>query len=1145
MLLVWTGVIIGVLFLVSGCSVGEQAREVVPRFSVLVFSKTDTAGYRHASIPNGVQTVRELGQTHYFEVEATEDAAVFTSDRLGDYDAVVFLNTSGDVLDENEQAAFEEYIRAGGGYVGIHGAAATEYDWAWYGGLVGAFFDDHPPVQQAEIEVVNDTDPSTLHLSSPWTWTDEWYNFRTNPTDSVEVLLEVHEESYDGGTMGEQHPIAWKQRYDGGRSFYTGLGHTEEAFDDPVFRRHLHEGIEWAAGGLDPFVEPEFPFLTTTVDAGGLASFLPERNRAVRGIAMPLGDSVYASFDPDLLRMSAGWTGAFVSMTTMAQVSYDEPFNKSNDIPRVLGDPVFATGLYPGWTAGAPQFEDPRPIGPNPEDPGRGPLAAERGRWHGLHVVENGVVLSYSVRETDILEHPSSVRRKASVGIARTFRVGAGDHPLSLVATEVRSSAGARVDSATAIVSHGRTADSLTAVGLVGGPDGAEIQVLDDRYVTVRLPQGRSESRFRIVLWTGRRDALSRFREMLAAPIEMPDVESRNTTQWPHAVHTRGRRARDTSAFVVDELTLPLPNPWSRNVRVADVDFFADGRAGVVTFSGDVWIVSGISETMQQLRWRRFASGLYEPLTLSVVDGQIYVYGREGIVRLHDRNGDGEADFYENFSNRMIQSSETREWPLDMAPRSDGGFFVSIGAALNAGPETEATRAVLPGFRIGSQHAGTILGVSPDGEQVDVFADGFREPYLGRPAPGRPLTASDQQGNFVPSTPVYAVEEGNYYGVPATRSRSGPVPEPASPLSWIPHAVDPSGTSQLWMDGANMGPLNNSLVHFSYSRPGLFRVYPDTAQRPWQGAVAPIGGPHDTPTIKGQIHPNDGQLYVAGFQVWGSQAAKLSGLQRLRYTGQSSRMPTDVRAGKQGILLRFEHPLDSASVDPSSSTVQRWNYQRSEAYGSGRYRLDGSSGTETLPVAVAHLSSDRRAVLLVVPDVEPVQQLEVNYGFEGEDGRSLEGPVYLTLNEARPLALEDEGFRRVDWQKDLETRDKTRVDTPRTDDASAAADGIVSAERGRHIYQEIGCQTCHSLDGSEAGHLGPTFQGLFGAQRPLQNGETVVADEAYLEQSIRAPASQSVEGYPPNMPTYEGVLSDAEIASLVELIRSLEGDASP
>jgi type 1 glutamine amidotransferase len=215
--------------------------------NVLVFSRT--AGYRHASIEPGIQALEKLAREHQFSVTATEDPSVFSASGLSPYAVVLFLSTTGDVLDAAQQLAFEAFIRMGRGYVGIHAASDTEYDWPWYGGLVGAYFRDHPEVQTATIQVENANHPATAHLATTWTRNDEWYAFRENPRGNVEVLLCLDESTYkhDIGSMGSDHPIAWYHDYDGGRAFYTALGHTEESFQEPAFLDHIWGGIRWAA----------------------------------------------------------------------------------------------------------------------------------------------------------------------------------------------------------------------------------------------------------------------------------------------------------------------------------------------------------------------------------------------------------------------------------------------------------------------------------------------------------------------------------------------------------------------------------------------------------------------------------------------------------------------------------------------------------------------------------------------------------------------------------------------------------------------------------------------------------------------------------------------------------------------------------
>ncbi|RMH14634.1 MAG: ThuA domain-containing protein [Planctomycetota bacterium] len=217
----------------------------VPDMRVLVFSKT--AGFRHGSIPLGIKAIRALGDRYAFDVHATEDAAIFNDLALSAYDAVIFLSTTGDILNDEQQAAFERYIHAGGGYVGIHAASDTEYDWPWYGKLVGAYFQSHPPIQPATIHVIDRAHVSTSMLPEQWQRRDEWYNFRSHP-DHVKVLAKLDESTYSGGTMNNDHPIAWYHQFEGGRAFYTAGGHTNESFAEELFLRHLTGGIFWAAG---------------------------------------------------------------------------------------------------------------------------------------------------------------------------------------------------------------------------------------------------------------------------------------------------------------------------------------------------------------------------------------------------------------------------------------------------------------------------------------------------------------------------------------------------------------------------------------------------------------------------------------------------------------------------------------------------------------------------------------------------------------------------------------------------------------------------------------------------------------------------------------------------------------------------------
>jgi type 1 glutamine amidotransferase len=226
------------LCLISACSFAKP--------KVLIFCKT--AGFHHESIAVGIPAIIKMGQENNFDVDTTTNAAKFTVDNLKQYAAVIFLSTTGDVLNNEQQTAFEQYIKAGHGFVGVHAATDTEYDWPWYGKLVGAYFKSHPSKQQeANLEIVDHNFIATKHLPATWRRLDEWYNYKWI-ADDLHVLIKIDEKSYTGGENGGNHPMAWYHSFDGGRAFYTALGHTDASYVEPLYLKHLLGGIKYAIG---------------------------------------------------------------------------------------------------------------------------------------------------------------------------------------------------------------------------------------------------------------------------------------------------------------------------------------------------------------------------------------------------------------------------------------------------------------------------------------------------------------------------------------------------------------------------------------------------------------------------------------------------------------------------------------------------------------------------------------------------------------------------------------------------------------------------------------------------------------------------------------------------------------------------------
>ena len=217
------------------------------QFRALVFSKT--AGFRHQAIPDGVVALKKLGQTHVFSVHTTEDANYFKDENLEKFDVIILMSTTGTIFNEEQKAAFQKFVRSGKGVVGIHSATDTEYDWPWYNQLIGAYFLAHPKQQTLRLEVVDSNHPATWHLPKNWLWTDELYEFR-NINPNIKVLLNADESTYQVAKgNGANHPMAWYHEFDGGRVFYTALGHVESAYEDPDFLKHLYGGIWYAATG--------------------------------------------------------------------------------------------------------------------------------------------------------------------------------------------------------------------------------------------------------------------------------------------------------------------------------------------------------------------------------------------------------------------------------------------------------------------------------------------------------------------------------------------------------------------------------------------------------------------------------------------------------------------------------------------------------------------------------------------------------------------------------------------------------------------------------------------------------------------------------------------------------------------------------
>jgi mono/diheme cytochrome c family protein len=584
--------------------------------------------------------------------------------------------------------------------------------------------------------------------------------------------------------------------------------------------------------------------------------------------------------------------------------------------------------------------------------------------------------------------------------------------------------------------------------------------------------------------------------------------------RWPQVLTTHTTLSAGKDAFVIDDIALPVENPWRRHVRLGDIQFFPDGRAAGVTIDGDVWLIDGLAGDPDQVRWRRFASGLHEPLSLVIRDGEIFVFDRNGLWHLRDTDGDGEADVHELFCNLFAQTSDTREFPNNMKLAPDGSFVLAKGGQRG---DTLA------------KDSGTVLRVAPDGKSVSTLGWGFRQPYVGvHPRTGL-VTATDQEGNYVPATPVYALTQNEYHGFLAGFLPVEKYPAPiAKPVVWLPHNFNASGVSQLWLTDAKMGPLNDALIHLGYNRAELFVVRPSERTAERQAAVMSLTRDLPFAPLSGAVNPADGRLYVTGFQIYAATADRISGLARIRPTGVEYAQPREVVAMDQGVLLRFDVALDaSRALDPANYRAARWNYQRTAKYGSPHFRPDGELGQEALVPSSVYLSRDRRSVFVGIPDMRPgVMQMQVGWTLATGRGTPAEGDAFLTPHLLAPFEPVAEGF------------DSVTVDlTPRVLAGQSGTETLTAGD-GQKLAEAFACLACHSTDGSPK--VGPTWQGLPGRLRKFKGGAQAVADDAYLRESILFSSAKIVAGSDEGMPAYAGILNDQQVSALILYIKSLQ-----
>lgn len=725
----------------------------------------------------------------------------------------------------------------------------------------------------------------------------------------------------------------------------------------------------------EALLQSDFP-----VQAACVSAPQPKGNTAMKGLAIRVGPRSSMLFDTELMRMAAGWREGFI---TTHGVAFD---GQHGGHPSIHGEQVFGTPALPGWLGEKDSLADPR------TEP-FGPLPGGWARWDGHYVHGQDVVLTYTVRGAKIREHPTTQFLEGVTGFTRNIEIDQTREAMTLVVCEVEGGVPFQSSSGRMIVFQQEGQDA-TRVGVTGLPQGGSL-VAEGHRALVKLPKGFSGS-FRVVVWKGPRSMAGKFEAQLEGEVRVPMAGKGGPARWKHQIITRGEleaSATPDGAYVLDRLTPPTENPWRRRVRFGGMDFFADGRrAALCTWDGDVWVVSGIDDKLENLTWTRYASGLYETLGLVIVNDVIYVSGRDQITRLHDFNRDGEADYYENFCNLYTSTEGFHEFVFDLQRDRAGNFYFAKAAPVRPGGG---------GFERIAAHNGTLCKVSPDGSKLEVVATGFRAPNgIGVRADGQ-LTTGDNEGTWIPSCPVNWIKPGGFYGVEHVAQRK-PVPEFDPPLCWLSrNGWDNSGGGQVWVTSERWGPFRDELLHTSYGECALYLVMRQQVGERMQGGAVRIPLKFSSAAMRPKFNPADGQLYVAGMQGWQTKAARLSGFDRVRYTGKPVYSVQGLRVDQKGVHLTFTQPLDRASAEGAENyNVQRWNYRRSLNYGSMEYSVahPEKTGRDAMVVKSARLSEDGKTVTLSLEDLKPVMQMQVKFALRAADGFELNQEVLHTVH---------------------------------------------------------------------------------------------------------------------------------------------------
>lgn len=746
------------------------------------------------------------------------------------------------------------------------------------------------------------------------------------------------------------------------------------------------------------------------------------RSEALKGVVLR------PSPDPNFVALFDTEAGKLVTATDRGLTLLNTPWQGAHGRQNVVNNTEacwFNTDGGPGWANAEGKFADTREL------KGHGNYSYITFRGHHRHGSQ--VVLDYTVHDAAVLDTVSLEAHAGVEALARTLTLASHKSDLLMLVADAAESSlridvvdkdkkkSTRVVPTTeqpadgwALAEDGRSATSTggkeTGVALVGA-SGARL-VVQDKRLLVKFPAGAACT-LKVIVTQTQPAELAKLAASWPAPRDLAKL-SAGPALYPERFTTQGKVATGNDPWLVDTLTLPPSgdgNPYHANLRFSAFDFFADGnRAALCTWEGDVWIVSGLKGDWKELTWNRFATGLFEPLGLRIVDDVIYVNGRDQLLTLHDTNGDGEADDYRTFNRDVLITDSFHEFSFDLQTDADGNLYFAKAAPVKAGGR---------GFSKIVPHNGVVARVSKDGKKLDVLATGLRAPGGMAIGPDGAVTTGENEGTWIPACKInYFLPERApvFLGVEDTRQAARG--DLRQPLCYLPMSVDNSGGGQVWVpENSQFGLQPGELIHLSYGQSSLYRVLKQPlADGRVQGGVVRIPVNLLSSAQRARFH-NDGSAFVLGFRGWQTNASTDCAFHRIRFNNQPILLPNRLEVVAGGIRLGFEVPLDKElAEDPASYSLERWKYIYCSQYGSGEFSIDQpdaerekaalekeSKGSppvhDKVTVAKARLLDDGKSVLLEIPDLKPAMQMKIAYDLESTNGKQVIGTIYNTIHE--------------------------------------------------------------------------------------------------------------------------------------------------